>query len=93
VRIQSTTDRRLVWVWALLLALTLGSLVLGIEQSPGLATVAAVIIVGVAMIKVRLIGAHFMDLRVAPRPLRWIFDGYVLAVFLVLSALDLAVTS
>ena len=33
------------------------------------------------MLKVRLIGLHFMDLRVAPTPLRLLFEGYVLAVF------------
>jgi hypothetical protein len=32
-----------------------------------------------------------MDLRVAPRPLRGLFEGYVLAVFVVLVALDIFV--
>jgi hypothetical protein len=40
---------------------------------------------------VRLIGMHFMDLRVAPLALRALFEGYVLAVFLVLVALDVFV--
>ena len=41
------------------------------------------------MIKVRRIGLHFMDLRVAPRALRMIFEGWVVAVFLALGALAL----
>ncbi len=45
-----------------------------------------------AMLKVRLIGLHFMDLRVAPTPLRLLFEGYVLAVFAALAILDLVVT-
>lgn len=89
----SKTDRRLLRIWALLLALTLGSFVLGVEQSRGLATVTAVLILAVAMFKVHLIGTHFMDLRVAPRVLRWIFGGYVIAVFLVLTMLDLLVSA
>jgi hypothetical protein len=32
-----------------------------------------------------------MDLRVAPRPLRLLFEGYVLAVFATLATLDLVV--
>ena len=49
------------------------------------------IIVGIAMFKVRLIGIHFMDVRVAPRALRALFEGYVLAVFVALVTLDILV--
>jgi hypothetical protein len=88
-----TATRRVTVVWVLLLALTFGSFLIGIEQGAGFASVGAVIIVGIALFKVRLIGIHFMDLRVAPLALRALFEGYVLAVFLVLVALDIFVRS
>ena len=86
-----TATRRATLVWVLLLALTFGSFLVGVEQGAGFASVAAAVIVGIAMIKVRLIGLHFMDVRVAPRALRALFEGYVLAVFVVLVALDIFV--
>lgn len=84
-----TVATRLIAVWSVLVMLTLGSFVVGIEQSDRLAAAATVVIIGIAMVKVRLIGLHFMDLRVAPRALRMIFEGWVVAVFLVLGALAL----
>lgn len=86
-----TDARRVTLIWALLLALTFGSFVIGIEQGAGFASAAAVIIIGIALFKVRLIGLHFMDVRIAPRPLRLIFEGYVLLVFTVLVVIDLVV--
>lgn len=86
-----TATRRITLVWALLLVLTLGSFFVGIEQTAGFSSVAAVIIVGIAMLKARLIGSHFMDLRSAPLALRAVFDGYVLVVFGTLVAFDLLV--
>lgn len=84
--------RRVTLVWMLLLGITFASFVVGVEQGAGVASAAAVVIIGLALCKVRLIGIHFMDLRVAPRPLRLIFEAYVLAVFVTLATLDLVVT-
>jgi Prokaryotic Cytochrome C oxidase subunit IV len=84
-----STTRRLTLVWVLLLALTFGSFVIGIEQSAGFASAGAVLIIGIALFKVRLIGIHYMDLRVAPLPLRLIFEAYLLVVFIVLTVIDL----
>lgn len=81
--------KRLLIVWVALVALTLGSFAIGIEQSERLAATATVVIIGVAMVKVRLIGLHFMDLRIAPRGLRVLFEGYVVAVFAALTVLAL----
>jgi hypothetical protein len=78
-------------VWVLLLALTFGSFMVGVEQGAGFASAAAVLIVGIALFKVRLIGIHFMDLRAAPVALRALFEGYILAVFVVLVGLDIFV--
>ena len=86
-----TATRRVTLVWVLLLALTFGSFLVGVEQGAGFASVGAAVIVGIAMIKVRLIGLHFMDVRAAPRALRALFEGYVLVVFVVLVALDVFV--
>jgi hypothetical protein len=86
-----TATRRLTLVWAVLLALTFGSFVVGIEQSADFAGAAAIAIIGIALFKVRLIGLHFMDVRVAPTALRLLFEGYVLVVFVALVTLDVAV--
>ncbi|KDE98299.1 hypothetical protein Y900_004910 [Mycolicibacterium aromaticivorans JS19b1 = JCM 16368] len=86
-----TATRRLTLVWAVLLALTFGSFVVGIEQSADLAGAAAIAIIGIALFKVRLIGLHFMDVRIAPTALRVLFEGYVLVVFAALVVLDLVV--
>ena len=86
-----TATHRVTVVWLALLALTFVSSVVGIEQDNGVAWAAAAVLVGIALFKVRLIGIHFMDLRIAPRPLRLIFEGYVLAVFIALVTLDLVV--
>ncbi len=86
-----TGTRRLCLVWGALLALTFGSFVVGIEQGAGFASAAAVIIIGVALFKVRLIGLHFMDLHEAVTPLRLIFEIYLVVVFAVLVSIDVFV--
>jgi hypothetical protein len=87
-----TMTRRVTLVWVLLLGLTFASFVVGIEQGAGFAPAAAVVIIGLALYKVRLIGIHFMDLRIAPRPLRLVFEAYILIVFATLVTLDLVVS-
>lgn len=86
-----TATRRLTVVWIVLLALTFGSFVVGIEQSADFAGAAAIAIIGIALFKVRLIGLHFMDVRIAPTALRLLFEGYVLVVFIALVILDVVV--
>ncbi|MDT5367244.1 MAG: hypothetical protein QOC62_1675 [Mycobacterium sp.] len=86
-----TVPRRLTLVWILLLALTFGSFVIGIEQGAGFAAQAALIIIGIALFKVRLIGLHYMDLRNALLGLRLVFEGYLLAVFTALAVIDFVV--
>ena len=86
-----TTTRRLTLVWVLLLILTFGSFVLGIEQGAGFTSTAAAILIGIAMFKVRLIGIHFMELRIAPPRLRILFEAYVLLVLGMLVAIDFLV--
>jgi hypothetical protein len=86
-----TVPRRLALVWIVLLALTFGSFVIGIEQGSGFAAQAALIIIGIALFKVRIIGLHYMDLRSAPVGLRTMFEGYLLAVFTALAVIDLVI--
>lgn len=87
-----TVTRRVTLVWAVLIGLTFASFIVGVEQGAGVASAAAVVIIGIAVFKVRLIGMHFMDVRTAPRALRLVFEGYVLAVFATLVTLDLVVS-
>ena len=68
-----TTTRRLTLVWVALVALTLSSFTVGAEHNEALATAATVLVLALAMIKVRLVGVHFMDLRDAPWPLLSVF--------------------
>lgn len=86
-----TAERRLIAVWAALLALTVGSLFVGIERGARFTSAAAAVILVIAMIKVRLIGVHFMDLRAAPLALRALFEGYVLIVCVALVTLAFVV--
>jgi hypothetical protein len=73
--------------WLVLIAATLVSYALGVEHGIGSATVVAVL--GIAAIKIRLVGLDFMELRSAPIPLRAAFEGYCLALWAVLSGLYL----
>ena len=73
--------------WLVLIAATLVSYVLGAEH--GVGSTVVVVILGIAAIKVRLIGLDFMELRSAPIPLRAVFEAYCLALWAVLSGLYL----
>nr|WP_068072319.1 cytochrome C oxidase subunit IV family protein [Novosphingobium lentum] len=79
---------RLTIVWiALLLATVAGFGTAGLHSSAGLAFV---IVMLVAAFKARLVIRHFMDLRLAPRPWRWAFDGLVAAATCVIIGFHLA---
>jgi Prokaryotic Cytochrome C oxidase subunit IV len=73
--------------WLVLIAATLLSYALGAEH--GVGSTVAVVVLGIAAIKVRLIGLDFMELRGAPMPLRAAFESYCLALWAVLSGLYL----
>jgi hypothetical protein len=80
-------------VWLGLTAATLLSYALGADHGIGSSsghTVASTIILIVALTKVRFVGQWFMELREAPAVLRWLFDGYVVALFGLLWAMYLA---
>jgi hypothetical protein len=76
----------LVWIFLILATLVSWSLGTGHELD---ARYGGVIIIAVAMIKVRLVGRYFMELRDAPIPLMTLFECWVVAVGLMLIGLFL----
>lgn len=67
---------RVTVVWFALIAATLASWTLGVgHELP--ATYAGVSIIVIAAVKVRFVGCYFMELRDAPLPLLWLFEGWV----------------
>ncbi|MCV7057501.1 cytochrome C oxidase subunit IV family protein [Mycolicibacterium gilvum] len=73
--------------WLVLIAATVVSFALGADHGTGSAM--AVVILGIAAIKIRLVGLDFMELRNAPKPLRIAFEGYCVALWALLSGLYL----
>ena len=84
-------QRAIVVVWAVLVLASCASWVLGVRETGtpgGIHPVKAVLLV-IAMTKVRFVGAHFMELRGAPRPLRLLFELWVVGSAVVLCGLYL----
>jgi caa(3)-type oxidase subunit IV len=75
-------------VWLILCALTVTSWALGTQHAYGVW--ASVVIIVVAVFKVRLVGLYFMELREAPWALRGLFEMYCAILFVVLNAMLLA---
>jgi len=73
--------------WLFLVALTVVSWAVGAEHGTG--SMVAVLVLGIAAIKVRLVGLDFMELRHAPLPLRIAFEGYCVGIWALLSGLYL----
>ncbi|MET8430558.1 cytochrome C oxidase subunit IV family protein [Nocardia sp. NPDC004860] len=76
--------RTLLLVWAALMAATLLSWHLGAGNST---KNAAIVVIVVGVVKVQLIGDHFMELRHAPLALRLLFGGWCLVVGTCLTAM------
>lgn len=73
--------------WLFLVAATIVSWAVGAEHGSG--SVVAVLVLGIAAIKVRLVGLDFMELRHAPIPLRAVFELYCIGMWALLSSLYL----
>lgn len=87
---KTVVQNRASVVWLILVVLTLISWALGTRHGFGGAHVqASLLILVVAVFKVRLIGLYFMELRYAPWSLRGIFEGYCALLLMVLSAMYL----
>ena len=78
-------------IWFLLCALTVVSWALGTNHGAGDGhhLPASLVIFAVAIFKVRLVGLYFMELKMAPRVLRGLFEGYCLGLLGLLTAMFL----
>lgn len=76
-------------VWLVLFILTLLSWALGTAHGMGAGnlTSGSLVIIAIAVFKMRLVGLYFMELRAAPRALRCLFEGYCVFLYLLLTAM------
>jgi len=74
-------------VWLVLVAVTLVSFALGADH--GVGSSVAVVVLGLAMVKVRYVGLDFMELRTAPVMLRALFEAYCITLWVVLAGMYL----
>ncbi|HUR04268.1 MAG TPA: cytochrome C oxidase subunit IV family protein [Nonomuraea sp.] len=88
---ESAATKGSLIVWAALVVFTLLSFALGGEHLIDNKTLAAAVVIGIAAIKIRLVGLHFMELRGAPVALRAVFEGYCLVLFLALMGIYVVV--
>ena len=80
---------RVTLVWVALVLATIVSWWLGTDHGLDDATAASVVILVIAMLKVRCVGLYFMDLRHAPTALRGVFEAYCLGLLAALVGLYL----
>jgi hypothetical protein len=83
--------RSSVGIWALLVTLTLVSRLLHSAESPGATIAVDSGILAIALLKVRLVAMHFMEVASAPAPLRIFVNAYVAVVLVALVVLRAAV--
>lgn len=76
---------RSTFVWVVLVGATIASWTLGSEHRIGSGI--GVVVLGIALIKVRFVGLDFMELRNAPRALRGMFEAYCVALWGVLAGM------
>ena len=80
--VDPRTDKRLLTVWVMLVTVTAGYLVLdGVADEGGTrrsSTVVTVVAIAVALAKIRIVLAEFMEVRHAPALLRRLSDLCVL---------------
>ena len=76
---KHTSEKRLTLIWALLVGVTL----LSWETGAGWLNshlFQAVVVIILALIKIRFIIRHFMDVRDAPLPLKLVMDGWCVVI-------------
>ena len=81
------TDRQLA-VWFVLVLATALTATLGLEESGSVKWV-GVTLIGIGVVKLRLVGLHFMEVRSAPLALRLILEAYAGIVFAALAGIYL----
>jgi caa(3)-type oxidase subunit IV len=75
--------------WLVLVTLTVIAWALGTHRPGATHETISLVIIAVAMFKVRLVGLYFMELRQAPWSLRGMFEGYCAITVLLLSGMFL----
>ncbi len=78
---------RSTYVWLALVAVTVVSWAVGADHEVGSGV--AVVVLALALIKVRFVGLDFMELRDAPLLLRGIFEAYCIILWMVLAGMYL----
>jgi hypothetical protein len=76
---------RSTYVWLALVAVTIVSCAVGADHKVGSGV--AVVVLGLALIKVRFVGLDFMELRNAPLLLRGIFEAYCVILWMGLAGM------
>ncbi|MFD4369437.1 cytochrome C oxidase subunit IV family protein [Rhodococcus sp. NPDC058521] len=76
---------RVIVTWTVLVLAAVVGPLLTLDSHGG--TLAAVVVLAIATVKVRLVGLDFMELRHAPWELRTTFECYCVAMWMVLSGL------
>jgi hypothetical protein len=76
---------RSTYVWLALVVVTVVSYTVGAEH--GVGSTVAVIVLALALVKVRFVGLDFMELRTAPQTLRGIFEAYCVILWAVLAGM------
>jgi len=74
-------------VWLVLVVVALVSWALGADH--GVGSTVAVVVLGLAVVKVRFVGLDFMELRTAPLMLRALFEAYCFLLWMVLAGMYL----
>ena len=78
---------RSTFVWLALVAVTIVSWAVGADH--GVGSGVAVVVLALALIKVRFVGLDFMELRNAPLLLRGAFEAYCIILWMVLAGMYL----
>jgi caa(3)-type oxidase subunit IV len=76
---------RSTYVWLALVVVTIVSYTVGAEH--GVGSTVAVIVLALALVKVRFVGLDFMELRTAPQMLRGVFEAYCVILWAVLAGM------
>lgn len=87
---MSTAINRLTSTWILLAAITMLSWRLGLKHTGHaihLDTAVTAGVIGFALVKARFIMREFMDVRIAPRSIKWLTDAWLVGLFALLMTL------
>ena len=76
---------RSTYVWLALIAVTVVSWSVGAEHGAG--STVAVVVLALALVKVRFVGLDFMELRTAPQMLRGAVEAYCVILWAVLAGM------